>query len=311
MEVLRDVAAAMQRGPFAALYPSAKRLALATIRFGDTAAFIVARALVVPLRLLPKTVQAHVNSAFAPVARLDYTKHRILLHVESPGALYRTHACRKEPETVRWIEEYVQPGDVLYDVGANVGAYSLIAARHGQGRVRVLAFEPSFSTYALLCRNVVLNGCDATVSPHLICLTETPGLVTFVYSSLEPGSALHQTGRQDDTPAATTAYRQATLGFSIDVLVAQFGFAAPNHIKIDVDGAELLVLRGASETLGSGQVRTLHVEVSPEEPSAAEITALLERKGFELVSDTARGGGTRWSNRLYVVRQARTASGGK
>jgi methyltransferase FkbM-like protein len=69
-----------------------------------------------------------------------------------------------------------------------------------------------------------------------------------------------------------------------------------------VDGTELNVLRGAAGTVDSGRVRTIQVEVSPRDPSAAQITALLADKGFRLACDTARGGGDRWSNRVFVRR---------
>jgi FkbM family methyltransferase len=305
MAVLRQIGTAWQRGPLAPLYPPAKRMALSALRMKEGAAAAFARAIRLCLRLLPISVQANLKYAFAPVRRLDYAPRTIRLHVDSAGALYRTHACRKEPETVRWIEKYVRPGDVLYDVGANVGAYSLIASKHCGGNVRVHAFEPSFATYDELCRNVVLNGCEASVFPHQICLAETSGLVAFVHASLEPGSALHQVEDRDGTAANGTAYRQEMLGFSVDFLVTQFGFPVPNHVKIDVDGTELKVLRGAARTLDSDRVRTIQVEVSPRDPSAAQVTALLEAKAFRLASETPRGGDDRWSNRLFVRAEMR------
>jgi len=90
------------------------------------------------------------------------------------------------------------------------------------------------------------------------------------------------------------------LGLSVDFVVTQFGFPVPNHMKIDVDGTELEVLRGAARTLDSDRVRTIQVEVSPRDPSAAAVTALLEAKEFRLASETSRGGDNRWSNRLFV-----------
>jgi FkbM family methyltransferase len=298
MAVLIRVAAAMRRGPLAPLYPAARDLVLGAIRMKTAIESSVAGAIRVPLTLLPIGVQSRLKHRFKPVARLDYRRHQIFLHVDSADALYRTHACRKEPETVAWIEEHVRPGDVLYDVGANVGAYSLIAAKHSDGRVRVFAFEPSFATYDELCRNVVLNHCEASIVPLLMCLTEAPGFVTFGHSSLEPGSALHITG--DAPTAAGSVYDQQVPGFSIDALVTQLACPVPHHIKIDVDGGELGVLRGATRTIETGDVRTIQVEVSPQEPSADAVRGMLESMGFRLVSQTSRGGGIRWSNYLFV-----------
>jgi FkbM family methyltransferase len=300
MAVLVRVASAMRRGPLAPLYPVARDLVLAVLRAKAGVESGIAGGIRVPLTWLPIGVQSKLKHAFAPVARLDYGPHRILLHVDSADALYRTAACRKEPETVRWIEDHVQAGDVLYDVGANVGAYSLIAAKRGGGQVRVFAFEPSFATYDELCRNVVLNGCEATITPLLMCVTEAPGLVTFGHSSLEPGSALHVTAEAAGVVPQSAVYRQAIPGFSIDALVTQFCCPIPNHIKIDVDGTELSVLKGAHQTLDASELRTIQVEVSPQEPSALDVRTLLESKGFRLASQTSRGGGTRWSNYLFV-----------
>jgi precorrin-6B methylase 2 len=68
-----------------------------------------------------------------------------------------------EPETVWWIDQIVQPGDCVWDVGANVGLYALYAAsRVGVGGT-VVAFEPAADNYAALCRNVALNPMAASV----------------------------------------------------------------------------------------------------------------------------------------------------
>ena len=64
---------------------------------------------------------------------------------------------------MRWIEGFVGPGDVFYDIGANVGAYSLIAARATANRARILAFEPVPSSFLDLSRNVALNACADSV----------------------------------------------------------------------------------------------------------------------------------------------------
>lgn len=300
MSLLTRTAAAMRGGPLAAWYPYVRDAVLALLRIKAAIAGGCARVIALSLGVLPTSVKARVKQSFRPTARLDYARHRILLHADSADALYRTAAVRKEPETVEWIENYVKPGDVLYDVGANVGAYSLIAAKHCEGNVTVLAFEPSFATYNDLCRNVVLNGCERSVVPFLMCLTAAPGIVRFGYSSLEPGSALHVTGSGTTGEPQGAVYAQQIPGLSIDTLVSQFGCPVPTHIKIDVDGTELDILQGAEQTLGDPRLRTLQVEVSPQDRSAADVRALLENRGFHLVSRTKRGGGVRWSNDLFV-----------
>ena len=67
----------------------------------------------------------------------------MLVEVGNPRELSRMGGYRwKEPDTVEWINRYVKPGDVFYDIGANLGLYSILAAKLLQGRGKVYRFEP-------------------------------------------------------------------------------------------------------------------------------------------------------------------------
>src|SRR5438046_6780454 len=147
------------------------------------------------LQALPARVRVGVRERLDVVGRLDDATTRVLLAADSLFEYdVRLNSCRKEPGTVRWIGEWLSPGDVLYDVGANVGAYALLAARRWNGRVPVYAFEPAFTNYAQLCRNVFLNRCDASVFPLPVALADTTRLDTFNHRSLVVGSAMHAFG---------------------------------------------------------------------------------------------------------------------
>jgi FkbM family methyltransferase len=294
MEVATRRRWAGRMGP---LYPFARSVYLGSIRVRAALESGAAALVRLVLFVLPIGVKAKLKHSFAPVARMDYDRHEIRLHVDSASSLYRTLSCRKEPETVRWIEEYVRPGEVLYDIGANVGAYSLVAAKHCGGNVQVFSFEPSFSTYYELCKNVILNGCEKTIFPQLICLTDAPGMVLFNYASVEAGAALHAGAGASGGPAV---YQQKLLGFSIDVLVDQFGFPLPHHMKIDVDGIEASILRGAVGALRSGVVRSVQLESTPLGSEAERIQEFMAENGFRLLAEEARGGGQTWKNYLFV-----------
>jgi len=79
------------------------------------------------------------------VGRVDYAGAQIHLKLSSPQEVKRLTACAKEPWTIEWIETWLGPGETLYDIGANVGAYSLVAAEQHGGDVSVVAFEPARS----------------------------------------------------------------------------------------------------------------------------------------------------------------------
>jgi FkbM family methyltransferase len=233
-------------------------------------------------RPLPLRTRAVTKSRLESTGLLDYPKSPIRMVVDSEAELPRLRSCFKEPETVAWIERSVRSGDVLFDIGANVGAYSLVADRATGGRCTVYAFEPSFSTFAQLSRNVALNGSAGRVIPLLVALSDVNGLVTFNYSSIAPGAALHALGGSVDNLGRPfrPALSQPVLSYRMDDFVAQFGLPAPNHIKLDVDGVELKVLLGAARILANPALRSILVEVEPARPELTEIETLLRGNGF-------------------------------
>jgi FkbM family methyltransferase len=188
----------------------------------------------------------------------------------------RLKSVSKEPFTVEWIERSIRPGDVFYDVGANVGPYSLVAAKAASARV--FAFEPAAPNYHDLCRNIALNRCEERVSPFPIALWDQTSTVPFSYRALQPGVAMHSMG--EDLEGAE--FRQPVLAYRLDDLLATFGLPVPAHAKIDVDGPELKVLQGASVTLGKPAWRSILLEIDPARGRENEdaIIAFLGDYGF-------------------------------
>jgi FkbM family methyltransferase len=229
----------------------------------------------------------------AHVGRIDYEGAAILVGVTSrKEILSRLRPCAKEPWTVRWMEERLRPGDVLYDIGANVGAYSLIAAlRDG---IKVVAVEPAYANFAALCDNILLNGQEDVVVPLPIVLGEQTRLGTLHYSDLAAGAAEHQF--EGDGEAA---YRQPVLAYRLDDLVEQFALPAPTLIKLDVDGAEAAVLAGATKTLARTELRSVLVEIA--RARTDDVVPLLERAGLALGERVEDRGGEPLRNVWYGV----------
>ncbi len=200
-----------------------------------------------------------------------------------------------EPWTVHWIEQVIRPGEVLYDVGANVGAFSLVASKVHEQAVRVFAFEPSFGTYAALCRNIIANECEKSITPVPVALTERKGQTVFKYRSLISGTTQHAVGQQTlatkDFKETKPAYTQRILGISLDAIVQDFGFDRPNHIKLDVDGGELEILRGAASTLAGGFVNSILIDAR-DDKQGASLTAYLRQYGFRIAARFHRTDGT-------------------
>jgi len=190
----------------------------------------------------------------------------------------------KEPDTLAWIDEFFRPGDVIYDVGANIGQYSLYAAKRLQRDCKVLAFEPEALNYAKLNRNIVLNGLTGVVIPYCLAVTEKMAFDVFYAQTFTPGAALHSWGRpvtQGERPFAPQN-QQGMVGMSLDDLTGRFGLPFPNHIKIDVDGIEEEIIRGAQVTLADRRLRTALVEVYMFESIAERIEQVFAEHGFSL-----------------------------
>jgi FkbM family methyltransferase len=224
---------------------------------------------------------SHAKFGLPAILPLDYPRGDLQLYVTSNAEFKkRVSACEKEPWTVEWLEHELTAGDVLYDIGANVGTYSLIAAHLGG---TVVAFEPGYASYARLCDNIVLNGFEDAIVPVPLLLSSTSGLTRFEYSSLPPGYAKHSVEGEGTTGSRVPSkpvFRQQALSMRLDDAVDAFGLSAPTIVKIDVDGFELAVLEGATEMLASGSLASLLVEV--DRAGEAAVTELLAAHGFEL-----------------------------
>ena len=201
-----------------------------------------------------------------------------MLGVPSKTARSRLRGCAKEPWTVQWIEGWIRPDEVLYDIGANVGAYSLVAALSPAVRARVVAVEPGYPTFAALSDNVIRNGAQDRVTALPVALGRWTTLETLHLRTLDAGAALHTLGGHDGPTGA--AYRQPVLTFRLDDLVERFGLPSPAHVKLDVDGTELDVLAGADRTLSKPSLRTVLAELDEEQ--AGQLEDVLARHGLHL-----------------------------
>ena len=93
------------------------------------------------IKLLPDPVILFIKNNIKIIKRLDYEHGRIMLEITSKNEYQtRAHSCKKEPETVKWIETHFKEHEVFFDIGANVGAYSLVACQHLNRKINGAAF---------------------------------------------------------------------------------------------------------------------------------------------------------------------------
>jgi len=222
------------------------------------------------------------HSMFGTFADMDYNKRRLQVYKG-----IRFNSCIKEPEVVRWIETF-KKDDVFYDIGACIGAYSLIGSLYAKD---VFAFEPAFFNYNLLLKNITHNikkgYIENNITPVYNALSVKTGICVFNYSRLEDGSALHVLDGIIDYKGDPfePVYSQDMLSLSLDDFISIYKCPIPNHIKIDVDGNEYEILQGMPVTLSKPSLRSIMVEMHP---SDAEIEMLLVGYGFALYEKTIR-----------------------
>ncbi len=180
-----------------------------------------AKAIRLPLRLIPKLKPLPILSG--PLAGKRW--------LSTSG----THGCwlgTYESELQRLLVENLRPGDVLYDVGANVGFFSLLAS-HLVGTGSVVAFEPLPANLDLLKKNLALNGVG-NVSIVEAAVADTNGTARFALGQSSSQGMLADTGIE---------VRLVSLD--------QLDLPPPTAMKIDVEGAESRVLAGAAKLLSN------------------------------------------------------------
>lgn len=188
----------------------------------------------------------------------------------------------KEPETLDWIDTFPKKS-VLWDIGANVGLYSIYAARSNE--CEVFAFEPSIFNLELLARNIYINDLDELITIVPIPLNDKIGISQMSMSNTEWGGALSTFDKKIDPTGNPfeKIFSFQTLGISADEVVSYFGFSQPNYIKIDVDGIEHFILKGAENILKT--VSGVLVEINDEYCEMVDISKIiLERAGLTFVN---------------------------
>lgn len=183
----------------------------------------------------------------------------------------------KEPATVGWLGE-LGPDDVLWDVGANIGLYSLFAASRG---VKVVAFEPMIPNLYALWENLRANAELAkliTIAP--IALSDTNGFDVLHLSSMEIGSSCHSAGESTNFKGEHKEHWQGRHGISL-MRADEFPSRLPTAIKIDVDGLEHKVIAGFGMLDDGWPIRTWCIETNLAIQAHCNMAAHLQANGFE------------------------------
>jgi len=189
---------------------------------------------------------------------------------------YRVTEHGFETTYTREMLAALRPDDVLWDIGANVGMVSLHAAR----TCETYAFEPDPEFSEHLAASAALND-GLEINLQRIAISDSDGPVT-LFSDGASGNSPSLVRQRAEKNAITVSAR------SLDSLAVEGNLPLPSVVKLDIEGAEILALRGGAELLSDGArgPRALLIEVHDEflpgfDSSAEEVLALLDDYGFQ------------------------------
>jgi FkbM family methyltransferase len=192
-----------------------------------------------------------------------------------------------EPSTIRAYRRMIHPGDVVLDIGANVGAHALHFAKLVGATGKVIAFEPTQYAFGKLKNNAQLNPeLESRIKALQVMLlaSENREVVPEVCSSwpLKPGDEDTVHEHHQGKAMSTSGARAATL----DVLVKELELKKVSFIKLDVDGFEWEVLQGARETLSKFRPTVL-MEFAPHLTESVQVFSdmlgLFQELGYRFV----------------------------
>lgn len=214
----------------------------------------------------------------------EVTHGGVRMHFAAPNTLCDWRArtfSSKEPETLEWIDSMPEDA-VLWDVGANVGLYSVYAAK--KRNCRVYSFEPSVFNLELLARNISLNGLLQKVCIIPLALSDQLGINIMSMTTTEWGGALSTFGKDFgwDGKQIQQVFQFKTVGLSMDDAAHRLLIPRPDFIKMDVDGLEHFILKGGRGVLGD--IKGILIEVNDDFKEQAEgVKSLLTAAGLVIM----------------------------
>ena len=199
----------------------------------------------------------------------------------SASRFARWYSCNDavplQADVVDWIERDIAIGDVVYDVGAGIGEYALVMAKHKGATV--LAFEPGYAAHAEFCDNILLNHCEAFIVPVPLALAGRDGLAEIKYLQDRPGEPGYLVRSDIDWRVKhrgrNKPYLQPACLVSLDSFVQSQRPPSPHHIRLAPDCDITAICAGAGRTLRLPSLKTLWLQVS-ESAAAATLEGLAQ-----------------------------------
>jgi len=171
------------------------------------------------------------------------------------------------------------------DIGANIGLYSIFAAKIHKN-IKVISFEPSTNNLRILSRNIFINNLVNKIKIFQLPLGDKPNNFSNFSESLFLEGASHNSFDHDldfegKNIKITNNYK--ILGTTIKNIIEQKILELPDYIKIDVDGIEHLILKGAGNVLSNENIKSIQIEINEKyQEQYKSILNFMRENGFIL-----------------------------
>ena len=186
-------------------------------------------------------------------------------------------------------------GDIVVDVGAHIGKYSIIASKMVGSKGKVIAIEAHPVNYDILKQNIVINKLSNVIALNC-AVHSTETLVKLYEPGQEEGFTIYNTIMTDRVSLNNQKYVEVK-AYTLDSLLFENGIKEVNWIKIDVEGAEYEVLKGATKILSSSKDISLLIEIhnvgANNKTFYEPIIHLLKSKNYKISFEKIYGTGER------------------
>ncbi|MFH1893452.1 MAG: FkbM family methyltransferase [Candidatus Zixiibacteriota bacterium] len=168
-----------------------------------------------------------------------------------------------DPYETALIRCHVKDGETAIDAGANVGWFTTLLSQLTGEQGRVFAIEPVPGNFEVLCKSVELNSCQSNVTCYNRLCGDRDGYdEVFEFPELDPGLS----SQRPISDQCRIAHKIELI--RLDDLINDNGLSAVDFLKVDVEGAELALLRGCAESLRSGVIKSILIEANDERSAA-------------------------------------------
>ena len=242
---------------------------------------------------IPKIIPGYLGKRFRAVSAENLvvvdeisTKYgQIKYYCMGEQPLWRAQTLfTKEPEMIEWLDK-MPTKSILWDIGANVGLYSIYAGLKG---IKAFAFEPSSLNTFLISKNIEINNLKNNVTLYPIAVSDKNEFGYLNMTSNILGGALNEFNETDiktvgeGTYQKDVIFKQGMFAYSTDELIEKYNFEVPDYIKIDVDSIEDRIVYGADKTLSNPKVKGIYLELDETEERTQELINFLSERGLEL-----------------------------